>query len=90
VAYASRYRALAFQPLADHAQWGTRQLEHRAIVDAFEAYDAAAATGWDATHLGRAAIVEAGQIDPDRPLSRVHDLLERYTGSRILPEYGER
>lgn len=84
--HASRYRTIAFQRLADHeAVWETTRAEHRAIVDAFESYDDSAAAGWTATQIARTAIVAANQIDPEHPVSRVHDLLERYTGRRTLP-----
>jgi DNA-binding GntR family transcriptional regulator len=88
--HASRYRKVAFQQLVDNAaEWETRRMEHLAIVDAFESYNGAAAAGWAATHIARTAIIVAGQIDPDHPVNRVHQVLERHTGSPLLPQVAE-
>ncbi|MBS1677071.1 MAG: GntR family transcriptional regulator [Actinobacteria bacterium] len=85
--HATRYRTVAFQQLEGNAAgWGTSQLEHRAIVAAYEAYDAEMAAGWIAAHIARAAILVAAHIDPDHPVTRVHESLQRYTGTPDLPE----
>ncbi|MCE0766883.1 GntR family transcriptional regulator [Pseudonocardia kujensis] len=83
--HASRYRSIAFQRAADsHEVWEITRTEHRGIVDAFEAYDAAAAAGWIVTQVARTALVVAERIDPTHPVTRVHDLVERFTGSPDL------
>ena len=52
--HASRYRTLAFQALrGNFAPWETSRAEHRAIVDAFEAYDAPTAASWAATQIAQ-------------------------------------
>jgi GntR family transcriptional regulator, rspAB operon transcriptional repressor len=85
--HASRYRTLAFQALrGNFAPWETSRAEHRAIVDAFEAYDAPTAASWAATQVARTAIVVAREIDPDHPATRVYSVLERHTGRATLPE----
>ncbi len=90
-AHASRYRSIAFRRVADHvAEWDINRLEHRGMVDAYEAYDAPSAASWVVTQIARTAIVAADDIDPKHPLTRVHDLLERYTGSAELPEASRR
>ena len=63
---------LAFQALrGNFAPSKTSRAEHRAIVDAFEAYDAPTAASWAATQVARTAIVVAREIDPDHPATRV-------------------
>jgi GntR family transcriptional regulator, rspAB operon transcriptional repressor len=85
--HASRYRKLAFAQLSDNsANWETSRAEHRAIVDAFEAYDAPTAASWAALQVARTAIVVARQIDPEHPAERVRAVLERHTGRATLPE----
>ena len=85
--HASRYRKVAFEQLTDNTEsWERSRAEHRAIVDAFETYDAPTATRWAATQIARTAIVVARQIDPDHPATRVYDVLERHTGRPTLPE----
>jgi DNA-binding GntR family transcriptional regulator len=80
--HATRYRRVAFQQVADNrARWDTARVEHRAIADAVEAYDAAAAAGWAVTQIARSAINVAAQIDPDHPVPRVHAALERHAAS---------
>ena len=68
------------------ANWETSRAEHRAIVDAFEAYDAPTAASWAALQVARTAIVVARQIDPEHPAERVRAVLERHTGRATLPE----
>jgi DNA-binding GntR family transcriptional regulator len=88
--HATRYRKVAFQQVADNrVRWETARVEHRAIVDAFEAYDADAAAGWAVMQIARSAIGVARQIDPDHPVPRIHDALERHSGHPILPEIPE-
>lgn len=85
--HASRYRKLAFAELTDNSgNWERSRAEHRAIVDAFEAYDAPTAARWAGLQIARTAIVVARQIDPAHPADRVHAVLERHTGRPTLPE----
>lgn len=85
--HATRYRKVAFQQVVHNtAAWETTRVEHRAIADAFEAYNAGAAAAWAVMQIARTAIGVAGQIDPDHPVSRVHHMLERHTGHATLPE----
>jgi DNA-binding GntR family transcriptional regulator len=84
--HATRYRTVAFERVAANAEgWEAAHAEHRAIVKAFEAHDAEAAAGWIAAHIARSALLVAQEIDPGHPVQRVHDSLERYTGTTTVP-----
>jgi GntR family transcriptional regulator, rspAB operon transcriptional repressor len=77
--HATRYRRVAFQQVADNQiRWDTARVEHRAIADAVEAYDAVGAAAWAVTQIARSAIRVAAQIDPDHPVPRVHAELGRH------------
>jgi DNA-binding GntR family transcriptional regulator len=82
---ATRYRRAYAQLVAAHGRQGTSQREHRAILDAAEAYDADVAAGCVAVQYARTAIEIAAEIDPDFPMDRVRCALEVETGSRELP-----
>jgi DNA-binding GntR family transcriptional regulator len=85
--HASRYRKIAFEQLTDNiGAWETSRVEHRAIVDAFESYDATTAANWNALQIARTAVVSARQIDPEHPAERVVAVLARHTGRAALPE----
>jgi GntR family transcriptional regulator, rspAB operon transcriptional repressor len=80
--HATRYRKVRFQQVADHQiRWDTARVEHRAIADAVEAYDAVAAAGWAVTQIARSAVGVAAHIDPDHPVPRVHAALQRHAAA---------
>lgn len=77
--HATRYRKVAFQQVADNAtRWETARVEHRAIADAVEAYDAVTAARWEVTQIARSAINVAALIDPEHPVPRLRAALERH------------
>jgi DNA-binding GntR family transcriptional regulator len=59
--------------------------EHREILDAVEAYDAATAARGVAVQYTRSTLEIAAQLDPAHPMEKVRTALEAETGSRDLP-----
>jgi DNA-binding GntR family transcriptional regulator len=83
--HATRYRRAYETIVTASERHEVSQREHRAILDAAEAYDAEAAAALVAVQYARTVLEIAAVLDPDLPLERVRTALEAETGSRELP-----
>jgi DNA-binding GntR family transcriptional regulator len=83
--HAHRYRMAYAEIVTAQGREGVSIAEHRAILDAAEAYDAEGVVRGLAVQYARRAIEIAAEVDPSHPMDKIRTVLEMQTGSRELP-----
>jgi DNA-binding GntR family transcriptional regulator len=83
--HAERYRMAYTEIVTAQGREGVAIAEHRAILDAAEAYDADGVARGLAVQYARRAIEIGAVVDPSYPMDRIRTILELETGSRKLP-----
>jgi DNA-binding GntR family transcriptional regulator len=83
--HGTRYRQAYARIVTARGRYAVSQAEHRAILDAIEAYDPARAAGVVAIQIARTALEIAAEADPEHPMEKARTILAVHTGSRELP-----
>jgi DNA-binding GntR family transcriptional regulator len=83
--HATRYRRAYGKLVAAKGRHAVSQAEHRAMLDAIEAYEPEPAAALVAVQYARTALEIAAEIDPEHPMDKVRTVLAMHTSSRELP-----
>jgi DNA-binding GntR family transcriptional regulator len=83
--HGTRYRQAYARIVSARGRYAVSQAEHRAMLDAIEAYEPAPAAGLVAIQYARTALEIAAEVDPEHPMDKVRTILAVHTGSRELP-----
>ena len=83
--HGTRYRQAYARIVTARGRYAVNHAEHRAMLDAIEAYEPASAAALVAIQCARTVLEIAAKADPEHPMEKVRTILAVHTGSRELP-----